>query len=50
MASSLLNLAYNLSEGTHRIKCNSDTIIKNKETCVIKCKYCYTNTQTLKMI
>ena len=48
MASSLSNLANNLSEGLHRIKCKLGHADKKCETCGIKCKYCecfleYTN-------
>ena len=48
MASSLLNLVNNLSEGLHRIKCKLEHDDKKYETCGIKYKYCdcllqYTN-------
>ena len=48
MASSLLNLVNNLSEGLHRIKCKLGHDDKKCETCGIKYKYCdcffeYTN-------
>ena len=48
MASSLSNLANNLSEGIHRIKCKFRHDDKKCETCGIKYKYCdcfleYTN-------
>ena len=40
MASSLLNLVNNLSEGIHRIRCKSRRDDKTCETCGIKYKYC----------
>ena len=40
MASSLLNLVNNLSEGIHRIKCKFGHDGKKCETCGIKYKYC----------
>ena len=40
MASSLSNLANNLSEGIHRIKCKFEHSDKTCETCRIKYKYC----------
>ena len=39
MASSLLNLVNNLSEGIHRSKCKFDHDNKKCETCRIKYKY-----------
>ena len=48
MASSLLNLVNNLSEGLHGIKCKLEHDGKKCKTCGIKYKYCncfleYTN-------
>ena len=48
MASSLLNLAYNLAEGIHEINCKYGHDKKKCETCGIKYKKCecclkYTN-------
>ena len=48
MASSLSNLANNLSDGIHRVKCKYGHDDKNCETCGIKYRYCsyfieYTN-------
>ena len=40
MASSLLNLVNNLSEGIHRIKCKFGLNDKKCETCGINCNYC----------
>ena len=40
MASSLSNLANNLSEGIHRIKCKFGHDDEKSETCRIKYKYC----------
>ena len=40
MASSLSNLANNLSEGMHRIKCKFGHDDKKCKTCGIKYKYC----------
>ena len=53
MASSLSNLADNLAEGIHKIKCNKKKHENNKcEIRVIKCKdlSATLNTKTLKMI
>ena len=52
MASSLLNLVNNLSEGIHRAKCKFGHNDKKCQTCRIKYKYCdcFLNIQTLKMI
>ena len=41
MASSLSNLANNLSEGLHRIKCKLGYDNKKCETCGIKYCYCF---------
>ena len=41
MASSLSNLANNLAEGIHKIKCKYGHTDKNYETCIIKYKDCY---------
>ena len=41
MASSLLNLVNNLSEGLHRIKCKLEHGDKKCHTCGIKYKYCH---------
>ena len=40
MASSSSNLANNLSEGIHRIKCKLGHDEKKYEACRIKCKNC----------
>ena len=40
MASSLPNIANNLSEGIHKIKCKYGHDDKKYETCVFKYKYC----------
>ena len=52
MAISLSNLANNLSEGLHRIKCKLEHDSRKCETCGTKYKYCdcFSNIQTLKMI
>ena len=54
MASTLLNLVNNFSEGIHRIKCKYRHDDKKYETCGIKYKYCkykyFLNMQTLKMV